>query len=125
VNENAKTWVAALRSGRFEQTTAWLHTPNGYCCLGVACELALDADIVKTRNFYDESDHAVYDGADTELPDAVVDWLGLNTAAGRYDTDDPEAAGIEFWGLTWDNDTGKSFDEIADIIEAEPPGLFR
>ncbi len=28
-------WIAALRSGEYEQTTGQLHSGIGYCCLGV------------------------------------------------------------------------------------------
>jgi hypothetical protein len=33
------TWINALRSGKYKQTTYKLQTEEGYCCLGVACEL--------------------------------------------------------------------------------------
>lgn len=33
------TWIAALRSGKYKQTTGRLQNVYGYCCLGVACEL--------------------------------------------------------------------------------------
>lgn len=41
-NELAAEWVAALRSGEYEQTKAVLYDPvdNMYCCLGVLCEVA-------------------------------------------------------------------------------------
>lgn len=32
-------WIAALRSGRYPQTTGRLKDAFGYCCLGVACAL--------------------------------------------------------------------------------------
>jgi hypothetical protein len=32
-------WVAALRSGEYQQTTGNLRTENGFCCLGVLCDL--------------------------------------------------------------------------------------
>ena len=35
-----KEWIAALRSGLFEQTSGKLRSlDNKYCCLGVACAL--------------------------------------------------------------------------------------
>lgn len=33
-------WVAALRSGKYPQTTGMLRTETGYCCLGVRCEIS-------------------------------------------------------------------------------------
>jgi hypothetical protein len=34
-----RKWVKALRSGKYEQATGTMYSPdaNGYCCLGVAC----------------------------------------------------------------------------------------
>jgi hypothetical protein len=33
-------WVAALRSGKYEQGEEFLRNNGKYCCLGVLCELA-------------------------------------------------------------------------------------
>lgn len=30
-------WIAALRSGDYQQTTGILRDKDGFCCLGVAC----------------------------------------------------------------------------------------
>ena len=32
-------WIAALRSGEYNQTTRTLKDNYGFCCLGVACEI--------------------------------------------------------------------------------------
>jgi len=32
-------WIAALRSGSYEQGKSYLFDGEGYCCLGVACAL--------------------------------------------------------------------------------------
>lgn len=37
--EVKKLWLAALRSGEFQQTQQMLKSQQGYCCLGVLCEL--------------------------------------------------------------------------------------
>lgn len=37
--EIAERWVAALRSGEYEQSAGFLQTTEGYCCLGVLCDL--------------------------------------------------------------------------------------
>ena len=34
-----KQWIAALRSGAYEQGTEWLEKDGKFCCLGVACNL--------------------------------------------------------------------------------------
>ena len=33
-------WIEALESGEYPQTTYSLHNQEGYCCLGVLCEVA-------------------------------------------------------------------------------------
>lgn len=35
-------WVAALRSGKYEQGTSFLNRDNKFCCLGVLCDLIKD-----------------------------------------------------------------------------------
>ncbi len=39
--KNRDAWVAALRSGDYTQDkeTGLLESPNGFCCLGVGCEV--------------------------------------------------------------------------------------
>jgi hypothetical protein len=40
MNEEIKQkWVAALRSGKYSQTRETLQDENGFCCLGVLCEV--------------------------------------------------------------------------------------
>lgn len=118
MNDNAKAWVAALRSGEFKQTNSCLRDGRGYCCLGVACELAVRAGVIQS-----------YNSMDGALPTEVEDWLGLRTMTGGY-----WPSGNLSRALTVDNDGGihkgererqKTFAEIADIIESEPTGLFR
>lgn len=37
--EAAQAWVDALRSGKYQQVRNALRTPDGFCCLGVACDI--------------------------------------------------------------------------------------
>lgn len=118
MNDNAKAWIAALRSGTYQQARERLvqvgddGKPVGYCCLGVACELAAQAGLVeREHNAYVTDD----EWEETALPIAVLDWLGMEDVEGWY-------AGGSLINL---NDSQKlSFEEIADVIESEPPGLF-
>lgn len=36
---NVETWVAALKSGTYPQAKKALKNEDGYCCLGVLCEI--------------------------------------------------------------------------------------
>jgi hypothetical protein len=134
MNENAKAWIAALRSGEYEQGKKALHVLEGdgvgYCCLGVACDLAVKAGVPLTRETeLSEVIHQEIEVFVTEngvravayLPPPVRKWLGVRTDGGNYDAH-PSTHG--FTSLATKNDDGATFGEIADIIESEPKGLF-
>lgn len=116
MNDNAKQWVAALRSGEYQQGTDVLHNRNNrLCCLGVACILFQKAT-EKLKVEKNSLGGFSYDGERTELPQIVRNWLGLKTVQGFYKN--------RSTSLIEQNDFHKSFTEIADIIESEPEGLF-
>jgi hypothetical protein len=50
------------------------------------------------------------------LPPLVQVWLALTSESGDF--------GSYYESLTELNDNGKTFDEIASVIESEPDGLF-
>ena len=110
---NRDKWVAALRSGEFEQTREVLVVKDddgkkSYCCLGVACALAIREGI--EEDFPDE----VYEDWDQELPPSIRDWLGLQSNSGRLAK---EIAGQEH--LIGLNDKANfTFTQIADVIES-------
>ena len=110
--EAAALWVKELRSGAWEQGRYALKVGDAYCCLGVACELyqrvvgGLAINVVNGITWYD--------WRRTTLPEVVQEWLGLATVGGDYDNQ----------GLAEANDHGKTFQQIADIIESRPTGLF-
>ena len=105
-----KEWVAALRSGEYPQTKGYLWAdgsdrfvndtkpvPKGYCCLGVACVIA-GVDLTN----YETEDLGTTDFANVDADDLNV-WLDLNEEVRHR--------------LGTLNDGGKSFSEIADLIE--------
>lgn len=110
-----EAWVAALRSGEFDQISDQLADGrNGFCCLGVACELATRDGVIPT-----------YDGHELFLPSAVQNWLGLTENDGRL-KERLNREGEPADELKWDgyvtlaelNDTaGMRFDQIARVIE--------
>lgn len=125
--EIAKIWVEALRSGKYKQGVGMLATKdNGYCCLGVLCELAEKEDIV--HRIEDDDVDRTKDrwafGSDAEdfngltLPQSVVTWAGMKTDVGMYARDV-----LTYSDLAQENDAGKTFAEIADIIEREVDNL--
>ena len=99
-----------------------LYGNNTYCCLGVACDISQIGEWAvfvgewAVFNRYQVSD---LDKSETTMPDAVRRFYGFTTGAGDY----IDKRGVS-QSLMNDNDAGHTFDQIADIIEAEPLGLF-
>jgi len=102
----AKIWLKALRSNLYPQTTGTLRDPDGFCCLGVLCNLHAQAHpkIAATQTSAD-----CYLNEYDLLPKEVMDWAGMKTNDGSY------LRGHH--SLATDNDTGLTFKQIAKIIE--------
>lgn len=117
MNDNAKKWVAALRSGEYKQGTGQLaglyKGGYKYCCLGVLCEVYQKevGGLIVEEKYRKKS----YSGYALVLPPIVQEWVGLRTEEGNFH--DGET-------LSFENDNGQTFEEIASLIESEPEGLF-
>ena len=110
-----RKWVEALRSGKYKQTTGTLRDRDGFCCLGVLC------DISKTGEWVKDDGGWRYEGYTDVLPKPVQQLVGLRAQNGNIS----RSTEPELEGLSEMNDAdGKSFAEIADVIEAEPEGLL-
>lgn len=122
MNKNAKKWVKALRSGKYQQGTGALCNvqegePDLFCCLGVACDLyQKENGDLKVEQTTWKPGQRTYDGRTGSLPEKVEEWLGLADGDGSYKDGDTSLASY--------NDAGKTFKQIAAIIEREPKGLF-
>lgn len=120
MNENAQKWVAALRSGDYKQGKGVLHsvTRDTWCCLGVAADLFCKENPGEVVRSETAGLEVFQRYSVTSLPPVIQDWLGLAGALGDY-------AGRR--ALAFDNDSptaSLTFEQIADLIESEPPGLF-
>lgn len=123
--QRLKLWVEALRSGEFEQTRQTLARVDastgkwGYCCLGVACEVAMANGLdIPTRVTPAQSRQ--YGDSVALMPSPVCDWFGLPTitdlmlpAAIEGDDDTVKMA------TELNDDYGWDFNQIADAIEAK------
>lgn len=119
MNENARAWVAALRSGEYQQARGQLKKEHGYCCLGVACEISKLGKWTNDREGYYQP--KIGSGDNVMLPEAVKEWLGMKTGSGTI-----IPYGHNFTkSLATENDNGKSFNEIADLIEKHQDILFK
>jgi hypothetical protein len=114
LNKNAKAWVKALRSRKYRQTTGALAKDGKFCCLGVACELAVKAGII----FPAKGD--TYGGCWASLPGLVANWLGIADSEGVFTTRDGSIRSL----IVLNDDEQKKFYQIANLIESEPQGLF-
>jgi len=132
--EHRRAWIKALRSGEYQQTTYCLKSSNNkFCCLGVACDLYLKSGEAPNYVKWDNNDNFVFARTNKKnpyrptvtwnvLPDTVRDWLGLTSSCGNFD--DKKSCGVKR-ALTTENDSGKTFKQIANIIEKEPEGLIK
>lgn len=106
MNTFAKEWVAALRSGKYRQTRAYLRTNEGFCCLGVACDLM-------APETWETISGSVYSfrGNDANLPKEVARKLNLT-----YEAEDRLTV--------LNDDKAYTFNRIADYIEENRGNLF-
>lgn len=111
-------WVEALRSGKYEQGKHALRSAdNKYCCLGVLCEIAVKEGAIEPPTQHEYGSYVYEQMATAFLPPTVLTWAnmqsnGLSTASGQWGNSRHET-------LSWLNDDGVPFAEIADTIERE------
>lgn len=105
-------WIAALRSGEFEQTTGILQARDGdnklsFCCLGVLCKIA-HPDMADVNTITVDK---------TSSPEVPIGYRKINMLVDGSD-----------WGsafmdtlIVMNDEERKNFSEIADFIEAKIP----
>lgn len=96
-------WTDALRSGRYDQGTGQLRFAERYCCLGVAADLAVQANLAAWQS------GGTFDALICEqrtigdqLPCALAKMFGVEHDQSL---------------LIRANDSGVSFDQIADYLD--------
>jgi len=129
-NENEVKLIAALRSGSYKQITGALHSAEGFCCLGVACEVFRQET---GRGRWIESSKGTYvfsvtpgdtDSSESILPYTVRKWLGWRGRSGECGPYKDGGLGlmpraIPHHYLTSMNDHKIPFAEIAAHIEQD------
>jgi hypothetical protein len=122
-SEVKEKWVAALKSGEYKQTQYALHDNEGFCCLGVLCDLYSKEFSEVTWEFDDKLKMYVFQRERTELPSCVSVWAGINTLHGNAAVtfrDEDCQNGERATNLMDLNDEWlMSFDKIADIIQEQ------
>lgn len=106
-DETREKWVAALRSGEYEQGAGVLRSnANKFCCLGVLADIEPDyawgsGGSQNCHYLISPHDNLTYEA---EFEDLDLDYFGLTSAA-------------QSLLIQLNDEHKKSFDEIADIIE--------
>jgi hypothetical protein len=106
-------WLNALRSGKYQQTQRRLHDENGFCCLGVLCDLYGKEHNVEWEINEDFGKY-MFQNKVACLPFSVIEWSGI-ADSGPLVYYGPGAG--EICTLADLNDKGSTFIEIADVIE--------
>lgn len=113
--EIKEIWVEALQSGNYQQGIEFLNKDGKFCCLGVLCDLAIKAGVdVEISKSEDNLYATAYDGESSFLPHSVQKWAGMQTSDGcihEHETD------YDMDSLSDQNDQGRSFAEIANVID--------
>jgi hypothetical protein len=96
-------WIDALRSGKYKQTQGTLKNDEGFCCLGVLCDLArLDGgphwEKDWTENYFLNNFG--------DLPKVVKEFMGL---------DEGDVARL----INKNDNQEQSFEQIANFIETD------
>lgn len=75
MNKRVKKWVDALRSDDYKQATGKLKSNNGYCCIGVAC------DLINKDKWIIEGSYFSYDGHIGYMPPKVANLYKIKEKA--------------------------------------------
>ena len=111
--EFVEKWVAAMRSGKYKQSSNALRDQAGFCCLGVACDLYDDSkwEWGKAGRYFN---YGGGEGAPVDFPPDYVNAL-LNNGGPLI-----VRIGSGAFHLSRLNDSmGWTFAQIADAIEAD------
>lgn len=114
-------WIGELRSEKHAQGKSYLEThQHKMCCLGLLCNLVMEKhpELEVSKHLLCSEYRFYYKGQGDHcyVPNLLAADIGLNTNDGEL------PPGLN--ALTWTNDHGKTFPEIAQIIESHKATLF-
>jgi hypothetical protein len=128
--EVKQKWIDALRSGWYDQGSEKLRSVQGYCCLGVLCDLyTQETKMVGwefrglDENTHQTTDYWYFDGESEFLPESVKEWAGLPVANPNVRVDVTENDDEDDWFYNDEianlNDSGYTFNELSNLIEQQ------
>ena len=107
--EVKKLWVDALRSGAYDQATGELRTKEGFCCLGVLCDISGQAQWTGR----------MYAGGAQYLPLEVQEWAGLQESDPFVNIVDDDNEPTSTLLSELNDNLGWDFNRIANVIEEQ------
>lgn len=111
--EIKKKWLEKLRDPKTKQARYGLgFKSGGRCCLGVLCDLGVEAGIVQITGELNGELCYGTNLATNYLPPEVQQWADI-------DSDPRVVSQKEKQRLSWFNDNKLKFTEIADLIEEQ------
>ena len=113
-------WVAALRSGEYQQGTGTLSMDGEFCCLGVLTDIAVEHGVCSWVSTEDGLGVNRSGATETSvLPPVVMAWAGLASANPEIDLTNTAISEPDQHDLAHLNDDGITFAQIADLIEEQ------
>jgi hypothetical protein len=126
-------WIDALLSGKYEQGSDKLRGYEGYCCLGVLCDLYAQEQNKEwdfkgySENSDEESpdrmDYWYFDGESEFLPDSVREWAGMTFKNPQVRVDVSPEDDEDEWFYNDEianlNDSGYTFEELSKLIKEQ------
>ena len=111
--EIKERWIAALESGDYPKTKGVLKDEEGYCCLGVLCEIAIQDGVIKKIPPNNRQNYMSKVGA--FLPRKVAKWAGIKDVS--HPKSDPDSS--EQGKLAAHNDLSEDFSTVIQVIKDE------
>ena len=111
-------WLEALRNGKYKQGRAFLRTENGFCCLGVLCDL-YQKEHSEISQWKGNGFHSINGKRNEEhwttAPPVVEEWADFPIHE-SFRVPDLE---IKYTLMSMNDGLGMNFSEIADVIEKQ------
>lgn len=108
-------WIDRLENGNIPQTENKLGNLEGArCCLGVLCDIAVEEGVIQAPTV--SGDLLEYANEIAVLPHDVMDWAGIEHNNGGFASDPEKNSEYMDDALSYQNDMGSTFPQIAQII---------
>ncbi len=114
--EIKQQWIAALKSGNYQQGKQALRNGDKYCCLGVLCDIyskEKNIEWQETISAVLPATHKIHESMGN-LPDPVLEWANIDAHVATKGHDLTLRRRVN-----WNDNCGLDFEQIAQMIEKE------